>query len=167
MDGLGSKWTVHGIQQDGPQKSNWTVQKTQSRRSVRVIHFGTLRPFFFILLGRLLSLLKVCRSTLTFLDRPLWYLWTVYVYPLIHSDRPLRPMTVNFVSVDRPVWLRDVHIHPFGPSTLDLTSKSWFELSFRCLILLFENFYPEPGNIFEFIKMRKELTQRISHTFMH
>ena len=101
---LSLKWTV--LNQSG---RPWdTTGRSTEIKLDGPKNFGSLRPFFFILQDRQLSLLKVFRpSTLTFLDRPLWHLLTVKVYLLIHSDhdRPLRPkivtkaqMTVQFVS---------------------------------------------------------------------
>ena len=61
-------------------------------------HFGTLRPFFSILLD---STLWHCHSWKCF-----WHLLTVQVYPLIHSDRPLLVEWSSTSTHDGPHWLK-------------------------------------------------------------
>ena len=34
MDGLGSKWRVHGVELNGPKDAKWTVLKSKSERSL-------------------------------------------------------------------------------------------------------------------------------------
>ena len=77
-------------------------------------------------------------STLTLLDRPLWHFWTVHfssfgpstsIHPM---DRPLWFKWQSSLAQERPLldgpftsaWpstLRTVHLHPFGPPTLNKT----------------------------------------------
>ena len=98
----GQSW----VKVDGLLGGNWTVKTAETARSKRPKVDG-LGKWTVLKLKSRRSISSRFQGIKT--GRKLWNLWTVLFYPLIHSDRPLRTVTVHFGSKDHPLSFWNVH----------------------------------------------------------